>query len=109
MAIGYGADGEQSLQRMMQILNEWREPNPPALLAVPPQFVCPDQSNREYTLLSIDHVHFLAQRMAVEGFQTRQLGTNIGHGASETDSEIAFGFWHFTTPTEYCASISFNG
>jgi hypothetical protein len=41
--------------------------------------VVPDSTNREQTLLSVEHVHFIAGRFAAEGFRKRTPGSSSGH------------------------------
>ena len=53
--------------RLRTLLEEWREPGP--LQRVRSRDVCPDCTNREQTLLSVEHVHYIARKMALEGFR----------------------------------------
>jgi hypothetical protein len=66
-----------NLSRLLQLLNAWREPGP--MVRVQSKMVVPDATNREYTLLSVEHVHYIAHRMRAEGFRARVSGTGQGH------------------------------
>lgn len=61
----------------MALMREWREPGP--LARVRSKHVVPDSTNREQTLLSVEHVHYIAQRFASEGFRARAPGSIAGH------------------------------
>eukprot|EP00448_Togula_jolla_P013057 CAMPEP_0170597220 /NCGR_PEP_ID=MMETSP0224-20130122/15593_1 /TAXON_ID=285029 /ORGANISM="Togula jolla, Strain CCCM 725" /LENGTH=455 /DNA_ID=CAMNT_0010921681 /DNA_START=59 /DNA_END=1426 /DNA_ORIENTATION=- len=56
------------------IIDKYRLPD---LLNIPPSQVIPDFSNRGHTGLSVEHVHYLAQSFAENGFKNRT--GNSGH------------------------------
>jgi hypothetical protein len=58
-------------------MRRWREPGP--LVRVRSKHVVPDSTNREQTLLSVEHVHYIAQRFGSEGFRARAPGSVAGH------------------------------
>jgi hypothetical protein len=71
------ATPEEDVERLQALLNAWREPGP--LLRVRSKHVVPDSTNREQTLLSVEHCHFIAGRFAAEGFRKRVAGSMEGH------------------------------
>jgi hypothetical protein len=71
------ASEAEDVERLMALLRQWREPGP--LLRVRSKHVVPDSTNREQTLLSVEHVHYIAQRFSSEGFHARQPGSVAGH------------------------------
>ena len=84
--------------RLMALLNAWREPGP--LQRVCSKDVVPDSTNREYTQLSVEHVHFIAHLMATQGFRPH-LPSGDGHDipvlcrsrANDPQSEEALSSW----------------
>ena len=71
------AEPASDVERLMALLRQWREPGP--LVRVRSKHIVPDSTNREQTLLSVEHVHYIATRMAQEGFRARVPGSCSGH------------------------------
>jgi hypothetical protein len=69
--------------------------------------VVPDATNREYTQLSVEHVHFIAHCIATQGFRARQPGSGEGHdipvvvrsAPGEPLGEEALAAWQTRTQT----------
>ena len=67
---------DDELLRLFALLRAWREPG---LTAVPPRLIVPDATNREQTLLSVEHVHFIAGLIRDAGFAERSPDGSTGH------------------------------
>jgi len=61
-------DEREAMARLNELLDRWREGS---LLRVRSCDICPDWTNRAQTGLSVDHVHYIADRMLLEGFKSR--------------------------------------
>lgn len=94
---------------MKLLMDQWREP---AMMLVRSCDIIPDTSNRSYTGLSVEHVHFLAANIQANGFRTRKRGPKPGHAhdipvlvRGALDSPLAvesMQIWRDTVANEPC-------
>eukprot|EP00218_Dolichomastix_sp_CCMP3274_P007946 CAMPEP_0170144572 /NCGR_PEP_ID=MMETSP0033_2-20121228/14457_1 /TAXON_ID=195969 /ORGANISM="Dolichomastix tenuilepis, Strain CCMP3274" /LENGTH=260 /DNA_ID=CAMNT_0010381081 /DNA_START=98 /DNA_END=877 /DNA_ORIENTATION=- len=68
---------DEEVQRLNAELREWTEGG--GLQRVRSADIVPDSHNRERTGLSLEHVHFIAGKIAVEGFTPRAVDGSSGH------------------------------
>jgi hypothetical protein len=71
-----GMDEAERVAELNRLIAEWREPG---LVAVRPERVVPDTTNREYTGISPMHLHYIAEAMRAQGFTPRDNATGAGH------------------------------
>ena len=71
-----GLSGEEKIAKLNELIEQWREPN---LVHVLPEVVIPDTTNRCHTGLSVNHVHYIADKMQRTKFTPRNLITGDGH------------------------------
>ena len=76
-AVGLIPFDKATVAHLCELLNQWREPGPAQ--RVRSALVVPEAANREYTLLSVEHVHFIASKIRAEGFRGRRPGSSEGH------------------------------
>ncbi len=76
-AVGLIPFEKATCAHLCELLNKWREPGPAQ--RVRSALVVPEAANREYTLLSVEHVHFIASKIRAEGFRGRRPGSSEGH------------------------------
>lgn len=73
----FGISNETEIvTRLNELIRKWREER---LVVVKSCDICPDWTNRAQTGLSVDHVHYLATRIAMDGFQSRRRGADDAH------------------------------
>lgn len=63
--------------RLVEMLEHYRIPG--GLVDVRSDKIVPDVTNRERTGLSVEHVHYIAGKIATHGFKSRRVYDEDGH------------------------------
>lgn len=71
-----GMDEAARVVELNRLIAAYREPD---FALVPPARVVPDTTNREYTGISVMHLHYIASSMQEQGFTPRDNATGAGH------------------------------